>query len=57
MRERGQCGNIHKNDCGYPAPKGVMGPQQFGYNKKTHIMHFIVCIPACAALAWICPLL
>lgn len=34
-----------------------MGPQQFGYNKKTHIMHFIVCIPACAALAWIFSLL
>lgn len=57
MRERGQCGNIQKNYFGYPAPKSVMGPQQFGYNRKAHIMHFIVCIPACAALAWICPLL
>lgn len=30
-----------------------MGPQQFGYNRKTHIMRFIACIPVCAALAWI----
>ena len=41
----------------YPEVKSVMGPQQFGYNRKTHIMHFIVYIPACAALAWICSLL
>lgn len=57
MRERGQCGNIQKNYFGYPAPKSVMGPQQFGCNRKTYIMHFIVYIPVCAALAWICPLL
>lgn len=38
----------------YPELKGVVGPQQFGYNKKTHIMHFILYIPACAVLAWVC---
>ena len=41
----------------YPELKGVVGPQQFGYNKKTHIMHFILYIPACAVLAWVCTLL
>lgn len=27
---------------------GIMGPYLFGYNKKTHIMHFIIYIPICA---------
>ena len=41
----------------YPELKGVVGPQQFGYNKKTHLTHFILYIPSCALLAWICTLL
>ena len=41
----------------YPELKGVGGPHQFGYNKKTHILHFVIYIPACALLAWICTLL
>ena len=40
----------------YPELKGVVGPQQFGYNKKTHIIHFILYIPASAVLAWVCTL-
>ena len=24
----------------YPELKGIVGPQQFGYNKRTHIAHF-----------------
>lgn len=40
----------------YPELKGVVGSHQFGYNKKSHIMHFIVYIPVCAALAGICML-
>lgn len=40
----------------YPELKGIVGPQQFGYNKKTHIIHFILYIPASAVLAWVCTL-
>lgn len=40
----------------YPELKGIVGPQQFGYNKKTHIIHFIIYIPASAVLAWVCTL-
>ena len=38
----------------YPELKGVVGPHQFGYNKKSHITHFILYIPLCAAAAWLC---
>ena len=41
----------------YPELKGVVGPQQFGYNKRTHIAHFALYLPVCAALAWLCTLL
>ncbi len=41
----------------YPETKGIVGPQMFGYNKKAHIVHFIVYIPACALLALGCGLL
>ena len=40
----------------YPELKGIVGPHMFGYNKKSHIIHFIVYIPACALVAWICTL-
>ncbi len=36
---------------------GGVGPHIFGYNKRTHILHFIVYIPVCAAAAWLCTLL
>lgn len=35
----------------YPELKGVVGPHMFGYNAKTHILHFVIYIPACAAAA------
>ena len=38
----------------YPELKGVVGSHMFGYNKKQHILHFGVYIPACAAAAWLC---
>lgn len=38
----------------YPELKGVVGPQMFGYNKKSHLLHFILYIPLCAVLAWVC---
>lgn len=40
----------------YPELKGVVGPHQFGYNKKAHLLHFALYIPACAALAGVCTL-
>ena len=40
----------------YPELKGVVGPHQFGYNKKSHLLHFAVYIPLCAAIAWVCTL-
>ena len=40
----------------YPELKGIVGPQQFGYNKKTHLLHFGIYLPVCAALAWGCTL-
>ena len=41
----------------YPELKGIVGPHMFGYNKKSHIIHFIIYIPICAAIAWIGTLL
>ncbi len=38
----------------YPELKGIVGPHQFGYNKKAHLLHFALYIPVCAAAAWIC---
>ena len=33
----------------YPELKGIVGPHMFGYNKRTHILHFLLYIPLCAA--------
>ena len=41
----------------YPEVRDIVGPHLFGYNKKTHILHFLLYIPLCAALAWLCTLL
>ena len=38
----------------YPELKGIVGPQQFGYNKKTHLIHFVLYLPLCALLAGLC---
>ena len=37
----------------YPELKGVVGPHMFGYNKRTHIRHFVIYIPAsrCGSVA------
>ena len=29
----------------------------FGYNRKTHILHFVLYIPVCAVLSWVCTIL
>ena len=41
----------------YPEVKGIVGPHMFGFNKKTHIIHFVIYIPICAVIAWICTLI
>lgn len=41
----------------YPEVKGRVGPAQFGYNKKAHLCHFALYLPASAILAWVCTLL
>ena len=38
----------------YPELKGVVGLHMFGYNKKAHILHFALYIPASAVLAGVC---
>ena len=38
----------------YPELKGIVGPHMFGYNKGTHILHFLLYIPLCAVIAGIC---
>ena len=40
----------------YPEVKDIIGPHLFGFNWKTHVMHYIIYIPICTALAWICTL-
>ena len=41
----------------YPELKGIVGPQQFGYNKASHLRHFALYLPASALAAWVCTLL
>ena len=38
----------------YPELKGVVGLHMFGYNKKSHMLHFALYIPLCAVLAGVC---
>lgn len=38
----------------YPEVKGIVGPHMFGYNKKAHLLHFVIYIPVCALIAWVC---
>ncbi len=40
----------------YPELKGVVGPHMFGYNMRTHLLHFVIYIPASAAAAGLCTL-
>lgn len=47
--------NFYPHYC--PECKGVVGPHLFGFNKKTHILHFLEYIPISLMLAWICTLL
>ena len=38
----------------YPELKGIVGPHMFGYNKKTHLLHFVIYLPVCAVVSWVC---
>ena len=38
----------------YPEVKGVVGPQLFGYNKKTHALHFALYVLISAVMAGVC---
>lgn len=38
----------------YPEVKPYYGPHLFGYNKKTHITHVILFVPASALIAAVC---
>ena len=38
----------------YPEVKGLVGPHQFGFNKKAHIVQIILCPLAAASCAAIC---
>jgi len=41
----------------YPEVKGIVGPQQFGYNWKTHLLHIALSPVVSLALAWLCSVL
>jgi len=41
----------------YPEVKGIVGPQQFGYNWKTHLLHIMLSPVVSLALAWLCTVL
>ncbi len=41
----------------YPELRGIVGPHMFGYNKRAHILHLALYIPASAAAAWLCTML
>lgn len=47
--------NFYPHFC--PECTGLVGPHLFGFNKQTHLMHFVVYIPLCALAAWLCTLL
>ena len=38
----------------YPELKGIVGPHMFGYNKRSHLLHFLLYIPLCAAITGVC---
>ncbi|MCR4742489.1 MAG: hypothetical protein K5866_06440 [Treponema sp.] len=40
----------------YPQVKEVIGPHLFGFNWKTHLIHFLVYIPVSVLIAFLCRL-
>ncbi len=41
----------------YPETKEIVGPHLFGFNAKSHFIHFILYIPASAVVAGVCMLI
>lgn len=41
----------------YPEVKNIVGPHLFGFNKETHLIHFLIYIPICIIFAYACTLL
>ena len=40
----------------YPEVSGLVGPHQFGFNRRSQLMHLLAFLPFSAGLAWICTL-
>ena len=40
----------------YPEVSGLVGPHQFGFNRRSHLLHLLAFPPVSAGLAWICTL-
>ena len=37
----------------YPETGSLVGPHLFGYNRKEHLLHTVLFVPACLLLAWL----
>ncbi len=37
----------------YPETAKLVGPHLFGYNRKEHLLHTVLFVPACLLLAWL----
>ncbi len=55
-RPGNSAGAVHPNFFPhfYPELKGIVGPHMFGYNKRSHLLHFLLYIPLCAAITGVC---
>ena len=40
----------------YPEVSGLVGPHQFGFNWRSHLLHLLAFLPVSAGIAWICTL-
>ena len=41
----------------YPETAPFIGPHLFGHNRRTHLSHFLLALPASALMAWLFPLI
>ena len=40
----------------YPEVSNLVGPHQFGFNWRSHLLHLLAFLPVSAGIAWICTL-
>ena len=40
----------------YPEVSDLVGPHQFGFNWRSHLLHLLTFLPVSAGIAWICTL-